>query len=119
MQLTCKQNVMQYNLLMSSYTFQVVYRLFTHKQHLPRCSQCSIYYMFTFCFQSVYILFTICLQVALVGCLGNMLCFTVFTCTFMRRLSSSIYLAALSLADFGNLHCLVLIFFKLNHFALL
>ncbi len=48
-------------------------------------------------------MFTLCLQVALVGCLGNMLCFTVFTCTFMRRLSSSIYLAALSLADFGNL----------------
>ena len=60
-------------------------------QYIPRSSQCCIYYMFT-----------ICLQVALVGCLGNMLCFTVFTCTFMRRLSSSIYLAALSLADFGN-----------------
>ncbi len=45
-------------------------------------------------------MFTLCLQVALIGCLGNILCFTVFTCTFMRRLSSSIYLAALSAADF-------------------
>ena len=46
-------------------------------------------------------------MVALVGVLGNMLSFTVFLCTFMRRLSSSIYLAALALADLGFLVCVL------------
>lgn len=45
--------------------------------------------------------------VALVGVVGNVLSFTVFICTFMRRLSSSIYLAALACADLGFLICVL------------
>lgn len=45
--------------------------------------------------------------VALVGVVGNVLSFIVFVCTFMRRLSSSIYLAALALADLGFLLCVL------------
>ena len=45
--------------------------------------------------------------VALAGIIGNTLSFVVFVCTFMRRLSSSIYLAALAAADLGFLVCIL------------
>ena len=50
---------------------------------------------------------------ALVGLLGNVLSFAVFGCTFMRRLSSSVYLAALAVADLGYLLC-VLVSWTIN-----
>ena len=51
--------------------------------------------------------------VAFVGLLGNMLSLVVFGCTFMRRLSSSVYLAALAAADLGYLLC-VLVSWTIN-----
>ena len=43
------------------------------------------------------------------GLCGNALSFTVFTCTYLRMKSSSIYLATLSVADAGFLLCLFFI----------
>jgi len=37
--------------------------------------------------------------ISVVGCIGNVLSFLVFTTTYLRRLSSSVYLAALAVAD--------------------
>ena len=37
--------------------------------------------------------------ISVVGCIGNILSFLVFTATYLRRLSSSVYLAALAVAD--------------------
>ena len=37
--------------------------------------------------------------ISVVGCIGNVLSFVVFTTTYLRRLSSSVYLAALAVAD--------------------
>jgi len=37
--------------------------------------------------------------ISVVGCVGNVLSFLVFTTTYLRRLSSSVYLAALAVAD--------------------
>ena len=45
--------------------------------------------------------------VALVGLAGNLLSFVVFVATYMWRLSSSVYLAALCLADMGFLLCVL------------
>ena len=46
--------------------------------------------------------------VASIGLTGNIVSFTVFMCTYMRRQSSSIYLAALSVADMMFLLCILL-----------
>ena len=46
--------------------------------------------------------------IAFIGLAGNLLSFIVFVCTYMRRLSSSIYLAALSVADSFFLICVTL-----------
>ncbi len=45
--------------------------------------------------------------IAAVGLAGNVLSFVVFVCTYMRRLSSSIYLAALAVANTGFLVCIL------------
>jgi len=45
--------------------------------------------------------------IALVGLIGNVLSFVVFVGTYIRHLSSSIYLAALSVADSGFLLCIL------------
>jgi len=37
--------------------------------------------------------------ISVVGCIGNILSFLIFTTTYLRRLSSSVYLAALAVAD--------------------
>ena len=37
--------------------------------------------------------------ISVIGCIGNVLSFVVFTTTYLRRLSSSVYLAALAVAD--------------------
>jgi len=46
--------------------------------------------------------------ISVVGCVGNVLSFLVFTTTYLRRLSSSVYLAALAVAD--TIFLLVLLF---------
>ena len=46
--------------------------------------------------------------ISMVGLTGNLLSLIVFVCTYMRRLSSSIYLAALAVADTFFLLCLFL-----------
>ncbi|ELT90908.1 hypothetical protein CAPTEDRAFT_26880, partial [Capitella teleta] len=43
-----------------------------------------------------------------VGLLGNLISFLVFVATYMRRLSSSVYLAALSMVDMVFLMCVLL-----------
>ena len=47
------------------------------------------------------------LMIIIVGLIGNTLSFLVFVCTYLNRLSSSVYLAALALADAGFLFCLL------------
>ncbi len=44
--------------------------------------------------------------IIIVGTSGNILSFSVFTCTYLKMKSSSVYLAALSMADTGFLLCL-------------
>ena len=44
-----------------------------------------------------------------IGTSGNILSFTVFSCTYLKMKSSSVYLAALSIADTGFLLCLFFI----------
>lgn len=46
--------------------------------------------------------------VAIVGLTGNLISFAVFVATYMRRLSSSLYLAALSMVDMVFLICVLL-----------
>ena len=46
--------------------------------------------------------------IIIVGVMGNSVSFLVFMCSHLRRLSSSVYLAALSLADAGFLLCMLI-----------
>jgi len=46
--------------------------------------------------------------ISIIGCVGNVLSFLVFTTTYLRRLSSSVYLAALAVVD--TIFLLVLLF---------
>ena len=54
--------------------------------------------------------------ISVVGCIGNVLSFVVFTTTYLRRLSSSVYLAALAVAD--TIFLLVLLFNWLTVFGI-
>lgn len=50
-----------------------------------------------------------------VGLLGNTMCFVIFVSTSMRKLSTSIYLAALAVTDSGFLICLLIGNWLSNH----
>ena len=44
--------------------------------------------------------------ISIIGCIGNVLSFVVFTTTYLRRLSSSVYLAAPAVSTWRRLQCL-------------
>ena len=46
--------------------------------------------------------------ICIVGAVGNLLAFVVFVASHLRRLSSSVYLASLSLSDLGYLMCVII-----------
>jgi len=54
--------------------------------------------------------------ISVVGCVGNVLSFLVFTTTYLRRLSSSVYLAALAVVD--TIFLLVLFCSSLSAFGI-